>query len=96
MKEKTTESVSDLHTQEDALKYVCEEKWGSIDVLRGKIGDEMFERLRSVGCIECGLSSHNGVKFCGTWKKTKTADREVLLYNKPSWREKMLYRIFRF
>ncbi|MDR2388632.1 MAG: hypothetical protein LBD89_02460 [Tannerellaceae bacterium] len=84
-----------LHTQEDALKYICRQGWGYIDELIDEIGEEMFERLKSVGCLECGLSAKETERFCGTWKKTPTADREVKLYdNAPSRSKGIRYRIF--
>jgi hypothetical protein len=88
--------LTKLSAQEEALRYVCKEKWGYIDDLIKKIGSEMFERLSSVGCIECGLSPREEVKFCGTWKKTKIADREVTLYNSPPWYERLRYIILGF
>jgi hypothetical protein len=89
-------SSSYLHTQESALKYICKEKWGYIDGLKEQIGEEMFERFKSVGIIECGNSPREDTAFCGTWKKTKTADREVTLYDSPSLRERIRYIVLGF
>jgi 3'-phosphoadenosine 5'-phosphosulfate sulfotransferase (PAPS reductase)/FAD synthetase len=92
-----TEVAIRLRTQEEALKYICKEKWGYISDLKKVIGVEMFERFRSVGCIECGISlALEGDKPSGTWKKTETADRERSLYDSPSWYEKKRNAILGF
>ncbi|MDR1555584.1 MAG: hypothetical protein LBS88_00960 [Tannerellaceae bacterium] len=92
---------SDLHTQEGALKYVCEKKWGYINDLRGTIGDEMFRKFKTIGYIECGVTREQGSEkpeYKGTWGITSTAEEDVILYSVPeiSCMKRLRYSLFGF
>lgn len=58
----------------EALMYVCGLKFGKIDDLNRKIGQNNVDKLRQAGFLSCGiLSESNGTKSQDTWQVTNSA-----------------------